>query len=383
MQLKQLLPLALASAAMAQSNQNLTEALNGHNDTLSVLNNLLAQNPSIVQAVDGMQNITVLAPNNDALNSFISSAGSSLSDSGAISALLTYHVLNGNYTADSFPENSMFIPTMLKNSSYANVTNGQRVEARRESDTVMFLSALKQSAKVVTKDIQFNHGTIHIIDSVLDIPMNDVDTLNNANLTSASGALQSANLQQTVMNLRDITIFAPDNEAFNAIGNIVNTLSTVDLGNILSYHVIQGGVRYSDMFTNQSLQATDGQTLKIEVINGDVFVNAAKVTMPNLLVSNGVVHVINQVLNPSNTTATPDPNATNAPAPAYSGASTASGVPFTSGVTTQTTTTFPAATSGPAATATAGTGSAAAAPIQTGAIGVAALFGGAALLANI
>lgn len=84
------------------------------------------------------------------------------------------------------------------------------------------------------------------------------------------------------------------------------------------------------------------------------------------------------MLNPANTTATADPSATTV-APAFSGGATGTvGVPFTSGISTPTTT-FPAATSGGARSSSS---SGIAAPMKTGAVGAAALFGAGAFLAN-
>lgn len=99
-----------------------------------------------------MKNITILAPSNDALGALTSSNDSTslLFDSDYVQALLSYHVLNGTYYDSSFGNESIFIPTMLTNESYSNVTDGQVVEARLSDNNVTFFSALKQNASVVT-----------------------------------------------------------------------------------------------------------------------------------------------------------------------------------------------------------------------------------------
>lgn len=78
------------------------------------------------------------------------------------------------------------------------------------------------------------------------------------------------------------------------------------------------------------------------------------------------------VLNPSNATATPIASATGG-SPAFSGASSGTSVPFTSGVT---------ATGTASGTSPSTTAAVAGGPKQTAAVGAAALFGGAAFLAN-
>jgi hypothetical protein len=69
---------------------------------------------------------------------------------GAVTALLTYHVLNGTYPASVFTNTSMFIPTALMNASYANVTGGQVVEAKAMNNSVVFTSGLLSTSMVTT-----------------------------------------------------------------------------------------------------------------------------------------------------------------------------------------------------------------------------------------
>ncbi|KAK8029960.1 hypothetical protein PG993_011251 [Apiospora rasikravindrae] len=379
MQLKRVsLSLALASAVSAQS---LQDALNSQNSSLSVLNGLLAANPNILTALNNAQNVTILAPNNDALNGVINGSvntyGGNVKDSTYIANLLNYHVLQGTYQSSAFSEKPIFPHTLLNNASYTNVTDGQVVQMQKQDNKVVAYSGLKYYSTVKTADVNYTGGVIHIIDRVLIIPQNDTATMTNANLTALSGAVKAANLGPQLDGLKDVTIFAPNNDAFVSISSLLANMSSQDVGKILGYHIVPGTVAYSSSLKNQTIKAQDGTDLKITVEdNGSVFVNAARVTVPNILVGNGVVHVLNQVLNPDNTQQQPDPSATNPPPPAYNGGSSTSGggVPFTSNVPTPTGTS-PAATS-------AGGNLNNAAPMATGAVGAAALFGGAALLMN-
>ncbi|KAI1138386.1 FAS1 domain-containing protein [Hypoxylon sp. FL0543] len=378
MQYKQLLPLALASVASAQT-PSLTDALGSQNSTLSSLNALLGSDSRFADALNNLQNVTILAPSNDAFGA-LNDTTSLLTDTGYLQALLSYHVLNGTYHNTSFTNQSVFIPTTLTNSTYTNVTGGQVVEARLYDNNVTFFSALKQNASIVTANVNFTGGTIHVIDRLLYIPQNVTDTLSNANLTAAEGAINTANLTDSVLNTHDITVFAPDNDAFNAIGSIISNLTSDDLTSIIGYHVINGSVNYSTQLQNTTLTTVNGQNVTITVENGTVWVNSAKVTVPDVLIANGVVHVVDQVLNPNNTSATPDPSATTT-TPAFTSASSGTaGIPFTSGVTTPSTT-FPAATSAGGSASSSSSG--AAMPMKTGAVGAAALFGGAAVFANL
>ncbi|PMD42825.1 Fasciclin-domain-containing protein, partial [Hyaloscypha variabilis F] len=333
MQLKKLLPLALGAVASAQS---LTALLASQNSSLSALSSLLGTNPTLVSALSNATNITILAPNNDAISTFLNSSTgkAAATNPGLVTALLTYHVLNGSYPASAFTSTPQFLPTLLTNATYANVTGGQVVEGLLNGSSVEIFSGLLAKSTVVTANLNFTGGVLHIIDTVLTIPESDAATAAAANLTALTGALTEANLVSTVDSLHDVTIFAPSNAAFQAIGSAVGTLSTAQLASILEYHVVSGTVGYSSLLTNTTLKTVNGESVTITVENGTVFVNSAKVITPNVLVANGVVHVIDSVLNPNNTSAAPNPSTTTA---AFSGASSVSNVPFTSGVSQSTT----------------------------------------------
>ena len=126
----------------------------------------------------------------------------------------------------------------------------------------------------------------------MTVPQSPSSTAAGAELTSLTGALTTADLVSTVDGLRDVTIFAPSNAAFQSIGSALAGASTEALGSILTYHVVQGTVGYSSLLTNTTLPTVNGESVTITVVNGSVFVNSAKVTLPDVLVSNGVVHVI-------------------------------------------------------------------------------------------
>jgi uncharacterized surface protein with fasciclin (FAS1) repeats len=378
MQLKHLVPLALANGIAAQSaNISLINVLSSQK-SLSGLNAILAAQPNAIQALGTLSNVTLLAPNNDALARYLN--GSSSTDAFStdrIAALFQYHILNGTYYGSNFTNSSMFIGTALTNQTYSNVTNGQVVEGVLKNGNVTFYSGYGENSTVRVSNLNFTGGTIHIVDRVLTVPGNDTETLVAANLTAAAGALAQTNLAQNVSSLSDVTIFAPSNEAFSSISNLVANLSSDQLASILSYHVVQGTVAYSTRIQNGTVKAVSGGDLHITVNNGTVYVNSAKVIQANILVNNGVIHVIDNVLNPQNSTASPNPTASTQ-GPAFTGATSASSIPFTSGIPAPTST-APIAT---AAKSSSSTGIAA--PMKTGAVGVAALFGGAAaVIANL
>jgi len=367
---------ALAGAAVAQ---DLTTLL-ANTTELSNLTSYLELFPQLVTQLSSLSNITLLAPNNAAFAKLLnSSAGAALAnnDTSLIQGLLTYHVLEGTYTNFTAKQ---FIPTALQPPQYTNVTGGQVVEAVTDGNSTSFFSGLLANASSTGSPLTFSGGVVHIVDDVLIVPQNISETAIQANLTAIAGALTQAKLVDTVDGLTDVTVFAPSNAAFEAIGSALPNLTTDQLTSILTYHVVQGVVGYSSLLGNMSLPTVQGTNVTITVIDGDVFVNSARVVVADVLVANGVVHVIDNVLNPNNATATANPSQSSG-APAFSGASSASSVPFTSGVPTPTASA--ATESAPGATGASSSSSGAAMPMKTGAMGAAALFGGAALVMNM
>ena len=294
----------------------------------------------------------------------------------------SYHVLQGNYSNIT---DTSFIPTNLLPPTYANVTGGQAVEAVASGSNVTFFSGLLQNSSVINASIPFDQGTIHIIDRFLTIPQNISTTGVALNLTSAVGAITALNLTETLDYAQDVTVFLPNNAAFQRIGGNLANLSTDDLTNILSYHVVQGTVLYSTDITNGSSVGTlvDGGNITVTLEGSDVYVNNARVVRPNVLVANGVIHVIDRVLNPANATAAVVTSATEE---AFPGATSASDEPFTSGVPTPTSsiaTESVASVEASASGASSSSSGGAWRPLETGAVGMAALFGGAAAVMNM
>ena len=117
----------------------------------------------------------------------------------------------------------------------------------------------------------------------------------NGELSGLAQLLNSyPNISSTLTGLSNVTIFAPNNQAFQNVGSGLN-IADEDITNILNYHVVNGTVGYSsDLENGTTLQTLHGNNLTITIRNGTVFVNAARVVTPNVLVANGVIHIIDQ-----------------------------------------------------------------------------------------
>merc|ERR1712072_1387856 len=417
MQLKQAIPIALTAAlAYAQDDSdsgssgmmNLTALLSG-TDSLSSLNDLVGNYPDFAATLASWEDVTILAPSNDALETLMNSdAGSMLDNDEFVQSLLRYHVLNGTVYSSNITQTPIFAPTYLNSSMYSNVTGGQVVAAQMEDGEAQFVSGLKQVSTVSEANVNYTNGVVHIIDEVLMIPGNLTSTAQNANLTAFLGAASNASVAETLLGSEDLTIFAPSNSAFQDIGSLTGNLTMDMLADILSYHVIEGTVAYSSDLSNTSLTTLQGDDVEITIANGSVMVNNATVTNANILFAGGVIHVIDQVLNPNSNSSSSSSNSSSGSNNdnAFGATSSASDVPFTSGQPAPTTTYTQLVTSTSqviiSQTPTGGAGNAdsdssdsdssdssssstdgAWIAKPTGAMGAAALFGGAAFLAGM
>ena len=105
------------------------------------------------------------------------------------------------------------------------------------------------------------------------------------------------------------TVFAPTNDAFNALFKElgvsgVDALSKDQLTPILLYHVVNGKVMAKDVKTGMVPTLNDKASLDVKVSDKGVMINGStKVIITDVATSNGVIHVIDKVMVPNTKTA--------------------------------------------------------------------------------
>ena len=98
-----------------------------------------------------------------------------------------------------------------------------------------------------------------------------------------------------------LTVFAPTDAAFAKVPKATLAALGKDkakLKAVLLYHVVAGKVTAAKVVKLTSAKTLNGQSVSIKVTGGKVFVNTAQVVTPDVMASNGVIHVINKVLIP-------------------------------------------------------------------------------------
>ncbi|MCC5663749.1 fasciclin domain-containing protein [Nostoc sp. CHAB 5784] len=119
-------------------------------------------------------------------------------------------------------------------------------------------------------------------------------------------AVQAAGLTEQLSAPGPYTIFAPTDAAFSALpkttlDQLLQPANKKQLVKLLAYHVIPGGIT-SQQLTSGQVKTIEGSPVKITVdrASNSITVNNAKVTQPDIPASNGIVHIVDQVLLPPN-----------------------------------------------------------------------------------
>ena len=115
-------------------------------------------------------------------------------------------------------------------------------------------------------------------------------------------AVKAAGLVETLQGKGPFTVFAPTDAAFAALpaGTLDGLLKDpAALKKILLYHVVSGSVTADKVVGLTSATSVEGSPIAVSVKNGTVYLNdSAKVVTPDVMASNGVIHVIDKVILP-------------------------------------------------------------------------------------
>ena len=136
-------------------------------------------------------------------------------------------------------------------------------------------------------------------DATEDIPTNAAGTGVHDALVQA---LVHADLVTTLEGDGPFTVFAPTDQAFSDAGIDLSDFDTPEenqtLTNILLYHVYSGNVASADVTDGLTVEMVNGEDATFSVMSDTVMIQDATVTTADVAASNGVIHVIDQVLIP-------------------------------------------------------------------------------------
>lgn len=244
--------------------------------------------------LEGSGSFTIFAPND---NAFVSAGITDLDEYSAdeLAAILQYHVVDSeiDFAALSGQEevetlNGTLYVTPFNDNNFLNARAG-------------FLQA----------DAEATNGVIHVIDRVLFPPENEISAIitESDGLSLLEEALQQVGVENVLTGSGPYTIFAPSDDAFTALFDElditnINELSDEQLMDILQYHIV------SDRVFSTELVAGDQGTLlgqnfaidfegnSIVIVDDNETSEDAVVVAGDFLGTNGIVHIVDEVLLP-------------------------------------------------------------------------------------
>ncbi len=122
------------------------------------------------------------------------------------------------------------------------------------------------------------------------------------NLTTLLQAIEVTQLEETLKSTGIFTVFAPTNEAFATLPTeMFDALQkdTSKLKRIIAYHIGFGDVRAEDLLEIEEVMTMEGSIIAVDASNGQIRLNDANVINADILVDNGVIHLIDKVLAPA------------------------------------------------------------------------------------
>ena len=264
----------------------------------------------LVETLAAEGNYTVFAPTNAAFEALPAGTVDALlaDPTGDLTKILLNHVINAEVSAAE-------VVTLTE----ATTLQGDKVMIEVVDGEVI----LNGTVKVISTDIMANNGIIHVIDGILlpdlttevveEEEEEEVDTTTLTITEIAASiedfstlvtALQAAELDGVLNGTDNYTVFAPTNAAFGALPE--GTLETLladpkdDLADILLYHVVGAKVPAADVVGLDYATTAQGSKVTIEVVDGKVILNGTtEVTSTDIMAKNGIIHVIDAVILPS------------------------------------------------------------------------------------
>jgi uncharacterized surface protein with fasciclin (FAS1) repeats len=142
------------------------------------------------------------------------------------------------------------------------------------------------------------------------------NAVNSKDHTTLVAAVKAAGLVETLQGKGPFTVFAPVNDAFaklpeGTVDTLLKPENKDQLTKVLTYHVVPGRLTAKDLMAAAAknggkamFKTVEGEELTFQVKDGEIWVwdtkgSSAKITIKNVMQSNGVIHVIDTVLLPS------------------------------------------------------------------------------------
>lgn len=259
----------------------------------------------LVETLKGKGPFTLFAPSDEAFARLPEDQLAALlepQNKAKLRSIFTYHVVAGrvNSRAAAKLSKATSVNGQRLDVTYLRSTGAQRVPSKLYID----------HARVTEPDISAANGVIHAIDAVLMPETEDLVARADAagQFETLLAAANAAGLVDTLQGEDPLTVLAPTDEAFSRLpdGQVEKLLKPENreaLRELLTYHVLPGRVYADDVMELNSAETVQGKQVFISTQDDKVFVNDSRVVSTDIEATNGVIHVIDGVLQPKSMSA--------------------------------------------------------------------------------
>ena len=254
--------------------------------------NDIVSNDDLNALLDSETDLTVLVPNNDAIDAYAAAMGMTTADfiaSESAVNMALYHIV----------PNEAIMFSALSGDSVVTTALGMPISFQEDE--------VVNATDVSAADLEASNGVLHLLDEVVAVSDGiyqwlDASTQHNYLTT----ALNFLGLDGAFSAIGAGTIFAPTDGAILEYAD-ANDLSIIDivynpdfLDALLVHSVGSAALTSGDLLAAGNVTADSGDELFITSSEGAVYVNAAEVTNADNLTQNGIVHVVNEIIMPTN-----------------------------------------------------------------------------------
>ena len=260
---------------------------------------------------DPEANLTVFAPNNNALAAYLTEKGTDLEtvDPAFLKNVLMNHMIEGQFTGEQIvAAGNQYTNSLATYGDDPEVNLSMYVQITPEGD---FPVTINGEAGVLPTNSQASNGIVHVVDQVIDLPtIVTFATADTENFSTLAGALPEdiiATLNDPENENAPFTVFAPVNSAFEGVDLPEGDILVA----VLNHHVVAGmNVRSSDLMEGANTLTTlegDDVTVTVPPTIGvfaditDGTDNTGGINVVDVQAVNGVIHAIDIVLLPNAT----------------------------------------------------------------------------------
>ncbi|OQR67618.1 transforming growth factor-beta-induced protein ig-h3-like [Tropilaelaps mercedesae] len=288
---------SIKNVMLSQTSKSLLDTLRAHKQTDLVH---LIESNQLAERLNMLKNFTFFAPTEGAIKDVSLKEWDGMKQEQKIQPLFLYHTTESKIGLKSL-FNNMIMPSQLE---------GSQIRVNVYSRNSNFDDAIytAQCARVVSQSIDVCGGSIYFVDKVLRQPEMSIWALieTNKNLQVFRKLVMKAGLESQLKdNAGPFTVLAPTDDAFKKLTR--EEMETLEKGEgveaLVKTHILpdmlcSSGVNHNNAFAVQEHKNLDGKSVSAQrSLRGHIYFGGARVEEKDLTANNGIVHVLDRVLN--------------------------------------------------------------------------------------